>query len=194
MMKKVLLIDNYDSFVYNLYQYLASLGATVEVYRNDELSLEAAEQYRPSHIVLSPGPGHPQYDRDIGISGTLLQSFMHRVPILGVCLGCQTIAHALGGKVVQAPSIVHGKTDTILHDGTGLFQELSPEIEVMRYHSLMVEPETLPQALRITAQTKDGIIMALAHQDAPLVGVQFHPESIGTAAGQDILKNFLAME
>ena len=192
-MTKVLLVDNYDSFVYNLYQYLASLGAHVDVQRNDQIDLATIQQEPPTHIVISPGPGHPKEKRDIGISGELITMFMHDLPILGVCLGCQTIAHVLGGQVVRAPSIVHGKTDEITHNGRGLFAGLPPSIDVMRYHSLMVDGQNLPDALHTTAQTADGIIMGIAHQVAPLVGLQFHPESIGTPNGLAMLQNFLEM-
>ena len=193
-MRRVLLVDNYDSFTHNLYQLLGEAGARVTVVRNDAVDLDGARALDPTHLVLSPGPGHPGQARDFGICGELIENLAPRLPTLGVCLGHQGIAHRLGGRVVPAGRIMHGKVDTISHDGRGLFDGLPTSVQVMRYHSLCVERATLPASLRVTAESPDGTVMAIAHQRWPLVGVQFHPESIGTPAGRDLLDNFLAME
>jgi anthranilate synthase/aminodeoxychorismate synthase-like glutamine amidotransferase len=185
----ILLLDNYDSFTYNLYQYLAELGAQVEVYRNDAISVAQAEALAPSHIVLSPGPCTP---REAGVANALIRALGPRIPLLGVCLGHQCIGEAFGGRVVRAPEPVHGKTTPIHHAGAGVLRGLPQPFEAMRYHSLIVERETLPSALKITAETADGLIMGLRHRDYPIHGVQFHPESILTRAGKDLLRNFLA--
>jgi anthranilate synthase/aminodeoxychorismate synthase-like glutamine amidotransferase len=185
----ILVLDNYDSFTYNLYQYLAELGAQVEVYRNDAISVAQAEALAPSHIVLSPGPCTP---REAGVSNALIRALGPRIPLLGVCLGHQCIGEAFGGRVVRAPEPVHGKTTPIHHAGAGVLRGLPQPFEAMRYHSLIVERETLPSALKITAETADGLIMGLRHRDYPIHGVQFHPESILTRAGKDLLRNFLA--
>jgi anthranilate synthase component II len=193
-MKNILIIDNYDSFVYNLYQYLGQLGARVIVKRNDQVTRSEIQQMQLSHIVLSPGPGHPKEPRDFGICLSLIQEPVVPVPVLGVCLGCQGIAYAYGANVIAAPTIVHGKTDTIRHDEKGLFQEIPQNISVMRYHSLMISGESLPSCLKVTATTSDGIIMGIAHKSKPVFGLQFHPESIGTPLGKRILQNFVEME
>lgn len=192
MTPRVLVIDNYDSFTYNLYQYLAELGADAIVVRNDAIDLDGIREHAPSHIVLSPGPGHPERPRDFGICADVITHLVD-TPILGVCLGHQGIAHHLGGRVVRAPEIVHGKTDGVVHDGVDLFAGLPAPLTVMRYHSLVVEPESLPPTLRITAYNPTGLIMGLAHRTRPLFGVQFHPESIGTPEGRRLLANFLAI-
>ena len=184
----LLLIDNYDSFTYNLYQYLAELGADVLVYRNDAITVEEAEALAPSHIVISPGPCTP---RESGVSNDVIRALGPRVPLLGVCLGHQCIGAVYGGRVVRAPMPVHGKTAQINHTGSGILRGLPDPFEAIRYHSLVVERATLPDALEITAETADGLIMALRHRDYPITGVQFHPESILTAAGKDILRAFL---
>lgn len=191
---KVLLVDNYDSFTHNLYQALAILGAQVEVHRNDAIDLAAARALAPSHIVLSPGPGHPENARDFGICGALVDALKGQVPILGVCLGHQGIAHRLGAPVVRAPSIWHGKVDEVQHDGQGLFAGLPQPMDVMRYHSLVVDADAMPAELEITARNAEGLVMAYRHRRLPLVGVQFHPESIGTPDGPALLANFLRME
>lgn len=193
-MSRVLLIDNYDSFTYNLYQYLGELGAETLVYRNDAITFEQAQSLRPDHVVISPGPGHPGTPRDFGVCTEILLKMAPTVPTLGVCLGHQGMAHHLGGKVVRAPQIVHGKTDRIEHDGAGLFAGLPQPLTVMRYHSLVVSDEGLPECLEVSARTADGLIMAMRHRDWPLVGMQFHPESIGTPEGHGLLRNFLKME
>jgi anthranilate synthase/aminodeoxychorismate synthase-like glutamine amidotransferase len=187
----LLLIDNYDSFTYNLYQYLAELGAEVHVARNDTITVEEAEALAPSHIVISPGPCTP---REAGVSNAIVERLGPYVPLLGVCLGHQCIGEVYGGRVVRAPEPVHGKTARIYHTGAGVLAGLPSPFEAMRYHSLIVERETLPAALEITAETADGLIMGLRHREHNIYGVQFHPESILTSAGKDLLRNFLAYE
>ncbi len=187
----ILLIDNYDSFTYNLYQYLSELGASVLVRRNDAITLAEAEALAPSHLVISPGPCTPA---EAGVSNALIAALGPRVPTLGVCLGHQCIGAVYGGRVIQAPEPVHGKTALIAHDGSGLFAGLPNPFEAMRYHSLIVERATLPDCLTISAQAGDGLIMALRHREYPVFGVQFHPESILTAAGKALLRNFLEYE
>ncbi len=185
----ILLLDNYDSFTYNLYQYLAELGAQVEVRRNDEISVAQVEALAPTHIVVSPGPCTPH---EAGVSNELIGALGPRIPLLGVCLGHQCIGEVFGGRVIRAPEPVHGKTALIHHQGVGVLRGLPQPFEAIRYHSLVVERETLPAALEVTAQTADGLIMGLRHREYPIHGVQFHPESIMTRAGKDILRNFLA--
>jgi anthranilate synthase/aminodeoxychorismate synthase-like glutamine amidotransferase len=184
----LLLIDNYDSFTYNLYQYLGELGAQVVVRRNDAITPEEAEALAPSHVVISPGPCTP---RQAGVSNAIVERLGPRVPLLGVCLGHQCIGEVFGGRIVRAPEPVHGKTSRIRHTGEGVFRGIPLPCEVIRYHSLIVERATLPEALEITAETDDGLIMGLRHREYPIVGVQFHPESILTAIGKDLLRNFL---
>ena len=186
----LLMIDNYDSFTYNLVQYLGELGQDVRVIRNDELSVDAVERLGPERIVLSPGPCTPN---EAGISLELVKRFAGRVPILGVCLGHQAIGQAFGGKVVRAPRVMHGKTSPIEHDGKGLFAGITSPMQATRYHSLVVEPATFPETLAVTARTPEGEIMALAHKTLPVWGVQFHPESILTLDGKKLLQNFLEM-
>ncbi|MCL5256656.1 MAG: aminodeoxychorismate/anthranilate synthase component II [Chloroflexi bacterium] len=185
----LLLIDNYDSFTYNLYQYLCELGAEVVVYRNDKITPQEIESLAPEKIVISPGPCTPL---QAGVSNEVIRLFHTRLPILGVCLGHQCIGHVFGGQVVRAPELMHGKTSRIHHSCQGVFAGLPEPLEVGRYHSLIVERETLPECLEITAWTEDGLIMGLQHREFPLSGVQFHPESILTPAGKDLLRNFLA--
>ena len=184
----ILLIDNYDSFTYNLYQYLCELGAQVTVARNDKLSPEDVEAMSPQGIVISPGPGIP---RDAGISNDVIRRLGPRIPSLGVCLGHQCIGYAYCGNVGRAGEIMHGKTSLIHHDGKGVFQGLPNPFEAIRYHSLAVYPEGLPTCLEVSAWTENGIIMGLRHKEYPVEGVQFHPESIMTAVGKPLLKNFL---
>ncbi len=183
----LLLIDNYDSFTYNLWHYLGELGAEVVVKRNDALSVEAALALRPDGIVISPGPSEP--DR-AGICLDLVRR-AGALPLLGVCLGHQAIGQALGGRVIRAPAPMHGKVSAVHHDGTGVFAGLPTPLAATRYHSLIVERATLPPSLRVTAETEDGLIMGLAHRTRPLFGVQFHPESIASERGHDLLRNFL---
>jgi|SRR5688572_15476304 len=187
-----LIIDNYDSFTYNLYQYLGELGAEAIVKRNDEVDLAWIESLSPSHVVLSPGPGSPDNDRDFGVCKDVVTKLSQRVPTLGVCLGHQGIIHHLGGRVVRAPKIVHGKTSAVRHDFSLLFAGLPETIEVMRYHSLIGAKDSIPSSLIVTAETvADGLVMAVMHRTWPLYGIQFHPESIGTPSGKAILENFL---
>jgi anthranilate synthase/aminodeoxychorismate synthase-like glutamine amidotransferase len=184
----MLLIDNYDSFTYNLYQYLCELGADVEVRRNDALTVDEVERMAPEAIVISPGPGRPE---DGGISIATIQRLGERTPLLGVCLGHQCIAAAFGGDVVRAPELRHGKTSMIRHDGSGIFEGLENPFEAVRYHSLIADTVTLPSALEVTARTDDGLIMGVKHTAFPIYGVQFHPESVLTHAGKQLLENFL---
>ncbi len=184
----LLLLDNYDSFTYNLYQYLAELGARVVVRRNDQVSLDEIEQMQPDHIVVSPGPCTPN---EAGLSCAVIATFGPSIPTLGVCLGHQSIGQVYGGRVIRAPEPMHGKTSLMYHDGQGIFRGLPQPFEANRYHSLIVENATLPAELEVTAQTEDGIIMGLKHRSYPVEGVQFHPESILTATGKDLLRNFL---
>ncbi len=185
-----LLIDNYDSFTYNLVHYLGELGADVAVRRNDAISVDEALSMKPQGIVISPGPCDP--DRS-GICLELIERASARIPILGVCLGHQAIGQAFGGRVVRAPAPMHGKVSQIHHKGTGMLRGLPNPFQATRYHSLIVERASLPDSLEITAETKDGLIMALAHRSLPVHGVQFHPESIATEHGHDLLRNFLEL-
>lgn len=184
----LLMLDNYDSFTYNLVQYLQELGEEVQVYRNDRITVEEIAAKKPRRIVISPGPCSPT---EAGISLEVIRQLAGRVPILGVCLGHQAIGHAMGGRVMRAPTLMHGKTSPIHHDSSGIFRNLSNPFIATRYHSLLVERESLPETLRMTAWTAEGEIMGLEHQSLPLWGVQFHPESILTVEGKRLLKNFL---
>jgi anthranilate synthase/aminodeoxychorismate synthase-like glutamine amidotransferase len=186
----VLLVDNYDSFTYNLYQYLGELGAEPRVVRNDALSAEAALAGAPDAVVISPGPGTPD---QAGISLELIRLAAGRVPLLGVCLGHQALGQAFGGSVVRAPKLMHGKTSEIHHDGRGLFAGLPASFIATRYHSLVVARESVPDCLEVSAWTDDGLVMGLRHRAFPLEGVQFHPESILTSAGKDLLRNFIGL-
>lgn len=184
----LLMIDNYDSFTYNLVQYFGELGAAVEVYRNDKINLEQIEQLAPKHIVISPGPCTPD---QAGISIAVIKKFAGKIPILGVCLGHQSIGQAFGGKIVQAQQIMHGKTSAIYHNNTSVFKDLPDPFEATRYHSLVIEPDSLPECLEITAWTKTQEIMGIQHKTLAIMGVQFHPESILTKQGHALLENFL---
>ena len=184
----ILLIDNYDSFTYNLYQYLCELGADVVVARNDQISLEEIEAMAPQGIVVSPGPRTP---KEAGISAEVVARFGEKLPVLGVCLGHQTIGYTYGAVVEQAPEIMHGKTSMVYHDGKGLYEGLPNPFEAIRYHSLIVNPESLPEFLEVTSRTEDGIVMGVRHKSLPVEGVQFHPESIMTKVGHDLLRNYL---
>ena len=186
----LLLIDNYDSFTYNLYQYLGELGASVEVVRNDAVTLEDIEELAPERIIISPGPGNPD---DAGISKDAIRRFAGKMPILGVCLGHQCIGEVYGGVVSGAGEIRHGKVSQVTHDGRGVFTGLPSPIEATRYHSLAIEPATVPADLEVTARSETGIIMGVRHRTLAVEGVQFHPESILTPDGHQILRNFLAM-
>ena len=186
---KVLLLDNYDSFTYNLAQYLGELGHPPLVHRNDAITMADVETMRPDRIVISPGPGRPE---DAGITVDLIRGFGSRVPVLGVCLGHQGIGQAFGGSVVRAPTLMHGKVSSVQHDGRGVFSGVSQPFVAGRYHSLIVS-DPPPDALEISARTDDGIIMGLRHRDWPVHGVQFHPESVLTGEGRKILRNFLEL-
>ncbi|MCL4534755.1 MAG: aminodeoxychorismate/anthranilate synthase component II [Bacteroidetes bacterium] len=183
----ILMIDNYDSFTYNLVQYLGELGADLRVYRNDQISLDEVERLSPSHIVISPGPGRPT---DGGVSNDLIRRYYREVPILGVCLGHQCMAYTFGGQVVRADRLMHGKTSLVHHDGEGVYRGVPNPFVATRYHSLIVK-EPLPDELVVTARTPEGEVMGLRHRRYPMEGVQFHPESILTGEGKRVLKNFL---
>ena len=187
----VLVIDNYDSFTYNLVQYLGELGATVIVRRNDQATIDELKSLDHSRVVISPGPGRPE---QAGMSLDVIREFGPRMPLLGVCLGHQAIGLAFGGEVVRAPLPIHGKTSTVEHTGTGVFEGLTASFQAGRYHSLVVSERTLPSELEVTARTKeDGLVMGLRHKTMPIHGVQFHPESVLTNEGRRILRNFLEM-
>ena len=186
---RVLVIDNYDSFVYNLVQYLGELGAEPLVHRHDELTLDEIEALDPDAVLISPGPGRPE---DAGLSNDVIRHFAGRRPVLGVCLGHQCIGQVYGADVVRAPEIMHGKTSLIRHTGVGVFAGLPSPLEATRYHSLVVDRDSVPAELEVTAWTDDGTVMGLRHREHPVEGVQFHPESVLTAAGHDLLRNFLA--
>lgn len=183
----VLLIDNYDSFTYNLAQYLGELGADLAVHRNDAITVEAVQQMAPTHIVISPGPGDPH---DGGVSNAVIRTYGPHIPTLGVCLGHQCIGHVYGGVVTRAPRLMHGKTSAIYHKGKGIFDGIPSPFQATRYHSLIVE-EPLPEVLKVTAFTREGEVMGVAHREYPVIGVQFHPESILTEHGKRLLANFL---
>ncbi len=185
----VLVIDNYDSFTYNLVQYLGELGAAVEVFRNDQITLDEIAARRPDHILISPGPCTPS---EAGICIALIERFKGEVPIFGVCLGHQSIGAAFGGEVIRHHTIMHGKTSMIHHQGQGVFAGLPDPFEATRYHSLVIRRDTMPECLEITAETDDGTVMAVRHRDYPIEGVQFHPESALTEHGHAMLSNFLA--
>lgn len=184
----ILIIDNYDSFTYNLVQYLGELGADLNVFRNDKITLDAIKKLKPEKIVISPGPGEP---KDAGISEDVIRHFGKRVPLLGVCLGHQAIGEVFGSRIVGAKKLMHGKTSAIYHDGEGLFKGIKSPFDATRYHSLLIERKSFPKVLEITAETKEKEIMGLRHKLYPIYGVQFHPESILTVEGKKLLKNFL---
>ena len=186
---KVVVIDNYDSFVFILVQYLGELGCDLVVHRNDDLTVEELAALEPDAILISPGPGTPD---DAGISLETIATLGPTVPTLGVCLGHQSIGQVFGGDVVRAPQVMHGKTSTVTHSNEGVFAGLDPKLTVTRYHSLIVDRESIPDALEITAESEDGIVMGLRHREFPIEGVQFHPESVLTDSGHAMLKNFLA--
>jgi len=184
----ILMIDNYDSFTYNLVQYFGELGANIKVFRNDKISIEKIRQLKPEKIVISPGPGRPE---DAGISCETIRKFAGKIPILGVCLGHQAIGFVYGGRIINAKRLMHGKTSLVYHNGKTIFRSIPNPFEATRYHSLLVEKKSLPKELEMTAWTKSGEIMGLKHRQLAVWGVQFHPESILTRAGKDILLNFL---
>jgi len=184
----ILMLDNYDSFTYNLVQYFGELGEDIKVFRNDKITINKIKQLRPKKIVISPGPGRPE---DAGISCDCIGEFAGKIPILGVCLGHQAIGFVYGGKIIQAKKLMHGKTSLIYHNKKEIFKGISNPFEATRYHSLVVEKKSLPDCLEITAWTKDSEIMGIKHKQFPLWGVQFHPESVLTKSGKEILANFL---
>lgn len=184
----LLMIDNYDSFTYNLVQYLSEIGQEVKVYRNDKITIEEVNKLNPKYIVISPGPCTPN---EAGISLELINSFTGKIPILGVCLGHQSIGQAFGGKIIHAQTIMHGKTSQIFHENTGVFNGIKSPFTATRYHSLVIDKKSLPDCFDITAWTDDNEIMGIKHKDLPIEGVQFHPESILSEYGHDLLKNFL---
>ncbi|UCD84750.1 MAG: aminodeoxychorismate/anthranilate synthase component II [Deltaproteobacteria bacterium] len=186
----ILMIDNYDSFTYNLVQYLGELGAHLQVFRNNKVSLKEIESLNPDKIVISPGPGRPV---DAGISRDIVRHFAPKKWILGVCLGHQCIGEVFGGRVVRAEAIMHGKSSLVHHDGKRIYRGLPNPFEAMRYHSLVLDPETLPEALEVVARTADGVIMGVRHREFNVEGVQFHPESFLTSEGKRLLKNFLKL-
>ena len=187
---RILLIDNYDSFTYNLVQAFRAQGAAVEVHRNDEIEVDAAIASAPSHLVISPGPGRPE---SAGNSVNMIAAFAGKVPILGVCLGHQCIVQHFGGEIVRNERLMHGKTSAVEHDEQGVFADLPVPLEVGRYHSLCAAPQSLPDVLEVTAKTQRGEVMAVRHREAPIVGVQFHPESVLTPDGNELLANFMRM-
>lgn len=189
---KTLIIDNYDSFVYNLVQYIGEQGGNPIVYRNDKISLEEIKKINPTHILISPGPGNPTDPHYFGICSQVILEYGKDVPVLGVCLGHQGICAVFGGKVIKAPEIMHGKTSQIIHRDIGVFKGTTNPLKGMRYHSLIGEKESLPDCLEITAETDDGLIMGVQHKEYPIHGIQFHPESIGTEDGKKIVANFLS--
>ncbi|MGA1863577.1 MAG: anthranilate synthase component II [bacterium] len=184
----ILMIDNYDSFTYNLVQYLGELSQEVRVFRNDRTTIEEIKGLNPDRIIISPGPCTPL---EAGISNEVIREFGSRIPILGVCLGHQCIAHTFGAKVVRAKRLMHGKTSLIYHDGKGVYRDLPNPFEATRYHSLIVEPQSVPNVLEVTSRTDQEEIMGIRHKDYPVEGVQFHPESILTQCGKELLKNFI---
>ena len=191
MNARLLLIDNYDSFTYNLVQAFLVLGADVHVHRNDKIGVDEAEALEPTHLCISPGPGTPA---DAGVSMRMIERFAGDIPVLGVCLGHQALVEVFGGAIVRAPRLMHGKTSTVQHDGRGVFAGLSNPLQAGRYHSLIAERDRLPQSLDVTAWTQEGEIMGVRHRELAVEGVQFHPESILTPEGPQLLASFLAME
>ena len=187
----ILMIDNYDSFTYNLVQYLGELGADMQVFRNDQITIAEIERLAPEKIVISPGPCTP---KEAGISCEVIRHFAGHIPLLGVCLGHQCIGDVFGGEIVRAPALFHGKTSMIYHDGKTIFRGLPRPFQATRYHSLVIRRETLPDYLELSAETDDGVIMGVRHRELPIEGVQFHPESILTLEGKKLLANFLSQE
>ncbi len=188
--QKIIMIDNYDSFTYNLVQYLGELGAEIDIFRNDKITIEDIEKIKPEKIVISPGPGKPQ---NAGISVNLVKAFAGKIPILGVCLGHQSIGYAFGAEIIHAKKLMHGKTSMIRHDGKTIFKNLPMPFEATRYHSLVIKKDTLSDDFQITAKSEDEEIMGIRHKKYALEGIQFHPESIMTISGKELLKNFLML-
>lgn len=191
MSARILVVDNYDSFTYNIVQELAELGAEPRAVRNDAWTLDEVREFSPDGIVISPGPGTPENPRDIGISNDVIRELGPQVPLLGVCLGHQCIGHVFGGKIVRAPELLHGKVSQIYHRGEGVLDGLPIPFEATRYHSLIVERASLPHELKVTAETHDEIVMGMRHREFPIEGVQFHPESVLTTEGMRLLRNFV---
>jgi anthranilate synthase component II len=189
----ILIVDNYDSFTYNLYQLVGEFEKDIQVYRNDEITINEIKKLQPSHIIISPGPGNPLNKRDFGVSKDTILKIGKEIPVLGVCLGHQGIFTAFGGEITRTEPI-HGKQTRIIHQNSGMFQGLNNPLKAARYHSLVCKKDTTPQDVDILAETDDGIIMAIKHNQYPIFGLQFHPESIGTHDGKTIIKNFLEME
>ena len=192
-MKKILIIDNYDSFVYNIAQLFGKLSTTPVVFRNNKITIDEINKMQPDGIVLSPGPGHPADEKSFGICGDIIETIGPRIPVLGVCLGHQAIGQYFGGRVSRAPEPVHGKPVEVSHDGRSIFEGLPEKFKAGRYHSLIVEREGMPDCLEISAESPDGLVMGLRHKELPIEGVQFHPESILTEHGKQMLENFLAL-
>ncbi len=190
MAKKVLVLDNFDSFVYVLAQYLGTLGAEPQVYRNNKLTQDDFDQLNPDMVLISPGPGRPE---NAGVSNEAVRYFTGRRPVLGVCLGHQSIGQVFGAEIIRADRVCHGKTSEISHDGKGIFHDIDCPLEATRYHSLVLDPTTMPDVLEVTAQTPDGVVMGVRHREYPIEGVQFHPESVLTQSGFQLLENFLAL-
>jgi anthranilate synthase component 2 len=188
---KTIIIDNYDSFTFNLYQYIGELDERPLVFRNDAITVEELIKLRPDRIIISPGPGNPEDPAYFGVCRETINVLGKTIPLLGVCLGHQGIFSCFGGRVVRAKQVMHGKTSNIFHDNSEMFSGLPQPFEAMRYHSLVGDPATLPDCLEVTARTSDGLIMGLRHREFPIYGVQFHPESIGTSSGRRIIENFL---
>ncbi len=190
---KTLIIDNYDSFVYNLVQYIGEQGGNPVIYRNDEITLDEIEKIQPTHIVISPGPGNPTDKHYFGICNQVILEYGKKIPLLGVCLGHQGICAVFGGKIVKAPKIMHGKTSKIKHNEKGVFEGIENPVRGMRYHSLICAKDSVPAELEVTAETDDGIVMGVQHKEFPIHGIQFHPESIGTEEGKRMVGNFLKL-
>ena len=185
------ILDNYDSFTYNLYQYFAELGQSPRVFRNDEIGLADLIQLAPERIIISPGPGNPACPKYFGVCHEAILHFAPRVPILGICLGHQGIVQAFGGRIVRAPQVMHGKVSSVFHDSDPIFAEVPERFEAMRYHSLIADPKALPTCFQVIATTEERVIMGVRHREYPLYGLQFHPESVGTPDGKQIIANFL---
>lgn len=188
---RTVILDNYDSFTFNLYQYIGELDERPLVIRNDQISLAGLTALRPDRVIVSPGPGRPEDPAYFGVCTQVIRALDHAIPLLGVCLGHQGIIHAFGGRIVRAPQVMHGKTSVVVHDGRGVYVDLPPSVTVMRYHSLVGDAGALPDCLEVTARTTDGVLMGVRHRDYPIEGIQFHPESIGTPVGKQLLRNFL---
>lgn len=191
---KTVILDNYDSFTFNLFQYVGELDERPLVFRNDKISFAELERLNPDRIIVSPGPGSPEDPNYFGICKRVILELGPRIPVLGVCLGHQGIIYAFGGRVIRAGEVMHGKTSYVFHNGHDMFQSVPRAFEAMRYHSLVGEPSSVPDCLEVTAKTWDEVIMAVRHRDFPIYGIQFHPESIGTTVGKQLLRNFLLRE